>query len=121
MGVGQLSLGVFHLPGVVCPMLHVLGVPCPGCGATRACAAMLRGDWHAWLKMHALAPVFLVAVGLFAVASVLPSGAREPLVRRIEAFERRTGVSTLALAALIVYWLARLAIAPHEFIRLMKG
>src|SRR5436190_1092039 len=66
-GLAQLCVGIFHLPGVVCPMLHVLGVPCPGCGATRACAAMLRGDWHMSLKMHALAPVFLVAVALFAV------------------------------------------------------
>ena len=82
---------------------------------------MLHGDWHTALKMHALAPVFLVAVALFAVVSVLPSGAREPLIRRIEAVERRTGISSLVLAALIVYWVARLVIAPHEFIRLMKG
>jgi hypothetical protein len=121
MGVAQLSAGIFHLPGVICPMLHGLGIPCPGCGATRACAAILRGDWHTWLQMHALAPCFLLAVGLFAAAAVLPVRPREVMIDAVERIERRTGISSIVLAALVVYWLARLAIAPHAFVRLMRG
>jgi hypothetical protein len=121
MGVGQLSAGIFHLPGVMCPMLHGLGVPCPGCGATRACAAMLRGDWHTWLTMHALAPCFLLAVFLFATAAVLPARPREAMIALIERIERLTGLTSLCLALLMIYWIARLLYGPAQFARLMRG
>jgi hypothetical protein len=121
MGVAQLSAGIFHLPGVICPMLHGLGIPCPGCGATRACAAMLRGDWHTWLKMHALAPCFLLAVGLFAAAAVFPARPREAMIDAVEWVERRTGLTNLLLALLLAYWFARLVYDPAGFARLMRG
>jgi hypothetical protein len=121
MGVAQLSAGIFHLPGVMCPMLHGLGIPCPGCGATRACAAMLQGDWHTWLRMHALAPCFLLAVGLFAAAAVLPARPREAMIDVVERIERRTGLTSLMLAVLLVYWIARLLYGPAQFARLMGG
>lgn len=40
-----------------CLIYAATGVSCPGCGMTRAAAAMLRGDWSATWRLHPLAPV----------------------------------------------------------------
>src|SRR4051812_17128000 len=41
-----------------CPMAAVLGVPCPGCGLSRATLALLQGDVRQALHFHPL--VFLI-------------------------------------------------------------
>src|SRR4051794_7909595 len=120
-GACQLALGLLHLPGLPCPTLHVVGVPCPACGATRACAAVLRGDWHTWLTMHAFAPVFLGGAALLAAGAVLPDRPRDRLVRWIDRVERRTALAKWLIAAVLVYWAARLVYAPGAFARLMLG
>ena len=55
---------VFRVP--FCPMAGVLGVPCPGCGLTRATLALARGDLRGALHLHPLvlviAPIFIWAV-----------------------------------------------------------
>ena len=103
-------------------MLHGLGIPCPGSARPRHGSAILRGDWHTWLQMHALAPCFLLAVGLFAAAAVLPARPREVMIDAVERLERRTGISSIVLAR-APRLLARPgpAIAPHAFVRLMRG
>ena len=120
-GVYQLAAAVFHFPGVVCPMLHGLGIPCPGCGASRACGALVRGEWHTALRLHAMAPFFLLAVVLFAAAAVLPARGRDRVISWVETVERWTGLTQVLLAILFIYWLARLLYAPHAFIRLVGG
>ena len=65
--------------------------------------------------------LFLSAAALFLTAAVLPAAKRDALARRVERAERLTGLSSLMLAALLVYWLARLLYAPHDFTRLMHG
>ena len=49
------SLVVFDLP--ICPTRIFLGIPCPGCGLTRATEAMVMGDFGTMLRMHPLAPI----------------------------------------------------------------
>jgi hypothetical protein len=44
-----------HLP--LCPMAGVLGIPCPGCGLTRATLALLHGEVRLALHLHPLAPL----------------------------------------------------------------
>lgn len=117
----QLAVGFLHLPGIPCPMLHLTGVPCPGCGATRACVFMLRGDWRHWLAMHALAPVFLAAAGLFAAGAVVPRRPFARMVGWVDRIERRTALAKWVLVVLFVYWLARLVYAQAEFIHLVRG
>lgn len=49
-----------------CPTRGLLGIPCPGCGLTRATQAILVGDLHGMLHFHPLAPivtpVFIAAI-----------------------------------------------------------
>jgi Protein of unknown function (DUF2752) len=51
----------------VCPVYEFFHVQCPGCGATRALAALLRGRLHEALELNALitlAVPFAVAYGM---------------------------------------------------------
>jgi hypothetical protein len=62
--VAPLALGmVLELP--LCPSAALLGLPCPGCGLTRATVALLHGDFAAALRFHPLVFVLTPAyVGL---------------------------------------------------------
>jgi hypothetical protein len=51
-------------------MAEIFGVPCPGCGMTRAILLLGRGDVSASLQMHPLAVPSLLASLLFMVATV---------------------------------------------------
>ena len=54
--------------GSTCLVLATTGVSCPGCGMTRAVAAILRGDWQRMWTMHPLAP-FLAVQGVIVWAA----------------------------------------------------
>jgi hypothetical protein len=47
----------------VCPSRGLFGMPCPGCGLTRATFAMLSGDLHGMLHFHPMAPVLAPIFG----------------------------------------------------------
>jgi hypothetical protein len=121
LGMAQLGLFWFGLPGWPCPFLNLFGVPCPGCGLTRAISLLAHGDLHAALAFHAFAPLFLAGIVLSGISGVLPQKSREPLVNRLEDIERRTGVSVIILVGLVLYWLARLLLFPTAFFQLIRG
>ncbi len=50
-----------------CPLLELLGIPCPACGGTRAMGAFATGHW-----LEALAWNPLVAVGGMALVAFVP-------------------------------------------------
>lgn len=51
-----LSCGALLLTGINCPVRWLTGIPCPGCGMTRACLALLVGDWF-WVRApYAVSP-----------------------------------------------------------------
>jgi len=52
-GIGLLY-GVMHLAGITCPIKYVTGISCAGCGMTRACLALLRGNIHNAAYYHPL-------------------------------------------------------------------
>lgn len=107
--------------GWPCPLMGATGLPCPGCGLSRATAALLRGDWQTSLAFHAFAPVAVLALALLAGSALLPEAQRGRFIRKVEGFERSTRLSAVLLVGLVVYWLARLLFSSEAFIRLLRG
>ena len=52
-----LSAAALLLLDAGCPIRHITGIPCPGCGMTRACLAALRLDFGEAFRMHPLWPL----------------------------------------------------------------
>ena len=70
----------------ICPFRNLFGVPCPGCGLTRATGSMLTGDLASMLVFHPLAPIvtplvlFVVVRSILVHAGAVPSS-WDPLAR----------------------------------------
>ena len=64
--LGALAYASALLFGWNCPIKYLTGVPCPGCGLSRALAALLRLDFRTALRFHpmvfVLPPVVLYAL-----------------------------------------------------------
>ena len=110
--IGAVSSG---LGGWPCPVRALLGIPCPGCGLTHASVALVRGEWGESLTAHAFAPVLVFALAALAVAALLPRRQREAFAALAERLERRTRASAFVMAALLLYWSARLLFLPGAF------
>ncbi|MBW4440840.1 MAG: DUF2752 domain-containing protein [Plectolyngbya sp. WJT66-NPBG17] len=109
---GLMSIG---LPSWQCPIRHGLGVPCPGCGLSRATLELLHGHFDHALKIHAFAPIVVGVAGLILFTIVLPKSPRIRLVRIVDRIERRTGITIVLLGSFLVYWLIRLCFFTNEF------
>jgi len=105
--------------GWSCPILSASGVPCPGCGLSRATLALLRGEVRHALTLHAFAPVLLGALTLLFAAAVLGPEARQRLSEIIRKIEMRTRITAWMLLALLAYWTLRLALDGRQFIALV--
>lgn len=62
LGAAGLALLHFWTPSEevrssICLSRRLLGLPCPGCGMTRALAHLAKGEWRAALAAHPFAPV----------------------------------------------------------------
>ena len=55
---------VFFALGISCPVKHIFGVSCPGCGMTRATLSALRLDFTMAFYYHPLWPIVLPSVVL---------------------------------------------------------
>jgi hypothetical protein len=97
----------------LCPLAGTFGIPCPGCGLTRATLALLRGDLHGALALHPLVwllmPLF-VAFSL-AMAWELVRDPALPRRRSLISFSGR-GTNAALLGVLVLslgVWVARFA------------
>lgn len=117
--VAHATLNLLGLPSWECPILHTLGVPCPGCGLSRGIGALLHGDWQTALTFHAFAPVFLASLIFMAVVLLLPVASRRQVVEWTRIFEAKTGLVAIGLIGLMVYWLARLVFLGDSFVQLI--
>lgn len=75
---------------------------------TRATFFLLRGEFKQAFEFHAFAPIALLAVIAFWVASILPSPSRKTFGQFITRIEMRYGISNLICCGILVYWLVRL-------------
>ena len=121
-GVGlQIGLGAMRLHPWQCPIFSSTGIPCPGCGLTRAMVLLLQGQWRASIQYHAFAPIFLILGVATLVALLLPASISRPLLHKVEAQERQTKLTVIILTGLILYWLARLLFLNSAFVQLIRG
>lgn len=89
---------------VLCPMHLLLGLPCPGCGMTRAFCLATHGHWEEAYFFHPLYPlIFLYFVFVWGCKLVETWRGEPP---RVPVY-RIAGVACLALFA---FWAERLVI-----------
>lgn len=117
----QIALVSLSLPAWECPFFRITGVPCPGCGLSRAVIFLLKGDLASSLRFHAFAPVVLLAALALILTVLLPQSIIQPAISRAELLERRTGFTVIILVGLILYWLARLLFMHAAFVQLIRG
>lgn len=78
MGLGVLGLGVFYLKVlsptfniyIPCPIKHVTGFDCPGCGVTRLSLSLLDGDVYQAFRYNSLIFVLLPLFILYYYLSI---------------------------------------------------
>jgi hypothetical protein len=96
----------------LCPLAGSFGIPCPGCGLTRATLALLQGDVRGALHFHPLvllvAPL-VAALALGAAYELLRDPQHPPRLR----WRVKGRAASAAAAALLVLtlgvWVARFA------------
>ncbi len=117
----HVALVSLSLPSWACPFFQLTGIPCPGCGLSRATVLLLKGDLAGSFRFHAFAPLFLIAIVALILSVLLPKSIIQPAIARAELTERKTGLTALILAGLILYWLARLIFLQAAFVQLIRG
>ena len=118
LSAAHLGLTLLGLPSIPCPFLDLFGIPCLGCGLSRAMLLFVQGEWVQSLYYHLFAPLFLAGFVLLITSLFLPQPLRLNLIRFIEKKEQ-TGLTALVLLFLIIYWLIRFTFWRNEFIYLM--
>lgn len=104
-------IGVAHLLGWslwVCLFSKVTGLPCPGCGMTRAIAALLHGEWRQALLYHPFSPGFALLGLLLLFCAVMPGQLRERVCTLVEKLEHVTKFAAIFLLAALIYGLLRM-------------
>lgn len=97
---GQALETIYFLP---CIFKGVTGIPCPGCGMTRACLAILQGEFSTAWRYH---PFSFLLIGLSILIVFQPEYTQETWVA-ISLIKQKIIVSTLILLCLSL-WLVHL-------------
>jgi hypothetical protein len=90
---------------IICPLRRFAGLPCPGCGMTRAFAHLAKGEWSAAVRDHPLAPL----LGAEIVVAWLIWGLADAGLLRRPRVGRPDLVAIGHVAVLVAVWLGRLA------------
>ncbi len=86
----------------VCLFRALSGLPCPGCGLTRALVALLHGDLAAAFVYHPYSFVLLPLLGIMSLHALLPAAAQ---FRLAEGFRRRERSLSLAYQGVLYSFL----------------
>ena len=100
-----------------CMIRRIWGIYCPGCGGTRAIAALLRGDFLTSFVCHPLVPYTAVVGGWFLASQTLERASRH----RIKiGMHYRDGYVWAALAIVVANFLVKNLLLLWD-IDLLKG
>lgn len=91
---------VLHGP-ILCPLRLLTGLPCAGCGMTRAFVALVHGQWDAALGFNLLSPL------VFASLLAWWLGALVAATRQQEVPSAPKWLVRLAFLTVAGYWLGR--------------
>ena len=97
---GQALETIYFLP---CFFKGATGIPCPGCGMTRACLAILQGEFSTAWRYH---PFSFLLIGLSILIVFQPEYTQETW-ETISLIKQKIIVSTLILLCLSL-WLVHL-------------
>jgi hypothetical protein len=109
------ALGVAAFAGIVflripiCPTATFLGIPCPGCGLTRATLELAHGHLGAALALHPLAPL-ISPLFAWLTAKAAVDYVRGPSARRGDDTRRArwtTRIGAALLFGLLGVWMLR--------------
>jgi hypothetical protein len=85
-GIAALFATIVSLRLPFCPLASMLGVPCPGCGLTRATLALAHGELKHAHELHplvlVLAPLFIWAMTSAAFSYIRGAGRLRPRAER---------------------------------------
>lgn len=115
-GAAQATLVSAGWPGWPCPFQQTLGLPCPGCGLSRALLALLRGDWQAAFAIHPFVFPMLASFGLVTVGALAPATVVRNVTVTLQAIEIRTRLTFILATAFLVYGLVRLLVSAMPFV-----
>jgi hypothetical protein len=107
-GLVLVGANLLHVRVWVCVFREVTGLPCPGCGMTRAVSALCRGELQQSVAWHPFAPGIALSVLVIFLAAVLPARPRFYMIEAVESIERRTGLVALFVAAMLVWGVWRM-------------
>ncbi len=106
-GLLYFAAAAFGFELMPCPFKSLSGLPCPGCGMTRACFALLDGNFHAVGHLNPFGPVFGLFWAVVGVGVALPEPWRARFARRLGVIERRTRWVAWVACCLVIYSLTR--------------
>ncbi len=87
---------------ILCPMHLVLGLPCPGCGMTRAFCLATRGHWAEAYSFHPLYPLIFLYFAFAWGCKLVETWRGEP--PRVPSYR----IGRAALLAMMAFWVERL-------------
>jgi hypothetical protein len=88
---------------VVCPVALILGLPCPGCGITRALGHATHGRLREAFEFHALWPFILAYLVFLWIYKILEAARGEP--PKLPTYK----IGGAAISILMGFWVVRLA------------
>jgi len=112
--LGVLIYLIAHITGLnemtACFMKQAFGLPCPGCGGTRAVWALMHGQLLKAIYYHAFAAYSIVLYVLFFITHTL----HKVTNGKIRGMKYRNGYVVMALLLLVGQYILKLCVKGYE-------